>query len=141
VRYPLLVREPVHLRLSIALVAVFLATGIVLEGLYGLRRADWMDDPIRREFLRLGHAHGGLLGLLNLVLAWAMTRLGTPEGWAGRVRTAAWLGAGLVGLGFCGGGLFHGPTDPGPLVLLVPAGALMVLAALVAVAWLRGGQD
>lgn len=131
-------REHVHLRLSIALVAVFLALGLVLEGLYGLRRAQWMDDAIRREFLRLGHAHGGLLGLLNLVLAWAMGRLGTPESWAGRARLAAWLGALLVGLGFAGGGLVHGPTDPGPLVLLAPAGALMVLASLVAVAWLRG---
>ena len=131
-------RERVHLRLSIALVAAFLALGIALEGLYGLRRAEWMDDPIRREFMRLGHAHGGILGLLNLVLAWAMGRLGTPDGWAARIRLAGLAGAGLVGLGFFGGGLFHGPTDPGPLVLLVPAGALMVLAALVAVAFVRG---
>lgn len=134
-------RERVHLRLSIVLVAVFLGFGLVLEGLYGLRRAQWMDDEIRREFLRLGHAHGGLLGLLNLVMAWAMGRLGTPEHWAGRVRVAAWVGAALVGVGFVGGGLFHGPTDPGPLVLLVPAGALMVLAALVAVAWVRGAAE
>jgi hypothetical protein len=131
------VREHVHLRLTIGLIAVFLAFGMGLEGLYGLRPAQWMDDEIQREFLRLGHAHGGLLGVLNLGLAWAIGRLGTPEAWAARARLAAWSGAGLVGLGFMGGGLVHGPTDPGPLVLVVPAGALMVLAALVSVAWLR----
>lgn len=133
--------ERAHLRLTIASIAVFLAFGIVLEGLYGLRRAEWMDDEIRREFWRLGHAHGGLLGVLNLALAWAMGRLATPVAWASRIRLAAWVGAGMVGLGFFGGGLFHGPTDPGPAVLVVPAGAAMVLATLIAVAWLRPARQ
>ena len=53
-----------HLRLSLALAALFLATGLWLEAMIGLRLAGWVDDPLRREFLRLGHAHGGLLALL-----------------------------------------------------------------------------
>ncbi len=122
------------------LVAAFLGIGLLLEALLGLRISGWADDALRRELLRLGHAHGGLLGLLNLGLAWAMERLRTPAVWAGRIRVAALVGAAAVGLGFIGGGLWHGPTDPGPVVLIVPAGALLLLSSVLAVAVLRGGS-
>jgi hypothetical protein len=115
--------------------------GLVLEAMYGLRAQAWMDDDLRREFLRLGHAHGGLLGVLNVALGWAMVRLQTPQEWARRIRVAALGGAVAVGLGFIGAGLWHGPTDPGPLVLVVPAGAMSLLTALVAVAVVRRSED
>ncbi|KIG16439.1 hypothetical protein DB30_04483 [Enhygromyxa salina] len=126
-----------HLRASIALVALFLATGLWLEAMYGLRAEGWIDDPLRREFLRLGHAHGGLLEIVNIALAWALERLNTPAGWARKIRGAALLGAALVGLGFMLGGLLHGPTDPGPPVLAVPAGAMLLLSSLVATALVK----
>lgn len=126
-----------HLRLSLALLAVFLASGLWLEAMIGLRAAGWVDDPLRREFLRLGHAHGGLLAIANVGLAWSIGQLGTPEAWASKIRLAALLGALLVGAGFMAGGLTHGPTDPGPPILVVPAGALLLLSAVVAVALLR----
>jgi peptidoglycan/LPS O-acetylase OafA/YrhL len=131
------VDEHRHLRLSLVQVAVFLAAGLWLEAMYGLRAEGWMDDDLRREFLRLGHAHGALLGVLNLAIAWAMHRLDTPESWARPIRIATLLGALLVGLGFFGGGLWHAPTDPGPLVLVVPAGAMMLLASCLAIAIVR----
>ena len=81
--------QEAHLRGALVLVALFLATGLWLEAMFGLRAEGWIDDPLRREFLRLGHAHGGLLGMLNLGLAWALERLGTPPGWAGKIRGAA----------------------------------------------------
>jgi heme A synthase len=126
-----------HLRASIALVALFLASGLWLEAMYGLRAEGWLDDPLRREFLRLGHAHGGLLGLVNIAIAWALERLNTPPSWARKIRVAALLGAVLVGLGFMLGGLLHGPTDPGPPVLAVPAGAMLLLSSLAAIALLK----
>lgn len=129
-----------HVRASLAVLATFLAMGMWLEALYGLRAEGFHDDEIRREFLRLGHAHGGLLALVNVALGAALFRLGTPEAWASRIRLAAWLGGVLVGGGFVGGGLWHGPTDPGPLVLAVPAGALMLVTALVASALVRPGD-
>lgn len=126
-----------HLRLSIAVVGLFLAMGLWLEAMYGLRAEGWIDDPLRREFLRLGHSHGALLGLVNVALAWGIERLETPAAWAAKIRLAAWIGALLVGVGFVAGGLTHGPTDPGPPILMVPAGALMTLTATVAVALVR----
>lgn len=129
-----------HLRLSLALTALFLASGLWLEAMIGLRLAGWVDDPLRREFLRLGHAHGGILGLLNLGVGLAIERLATPEPWARVIRPAALGGALLVGLGFIVGGVWHGPTDPGLPVLVVPAGALMLLGAVVAAALVRRGD-
>ncbi len=126
-----------HLRAALVVVALFLASGLWLEAMLGLRAQGWIDDPLRREFLRLGHAHGGLLGLLNLGLAWALERLGTPAGWAGKIRWAALLGAIFVGAGFILGGLMHGPTDPGVPILLVPAGAMLLLSSVVATALVR----
>lgn len=131
-------KAELHLRLSLAMLAAFLAAGLALEATLGLRAEGFMADPLRREFLRLGHAHGAILSLVNVALAWAMHRLATPDPWAPRIRIAALVGACGVGLGFCGGGLWHGPTDPGPLVLLAPAGALLLLPALLAVAIVRG---
>lgn len=119
------------------LVALFLATGLALEAVIGLRVQGWVDDALQREFLRLGHAHGGLLALVNLAAAWAMRTLHTPPSWAARIRLALLASPPIVGLGFVGGGLWHGPGDPGPLVLLVPAGALLALGGLCAIAVLR----
>jgi peptidoglycan/LPS O-acetylase OafA/YrhL len=129
-----------HLRWSLALVALFLAMGLWLEAMIGLRAAGWVDDPLRREFLRLGHAHGGVLALLNVGVAWALGQLQTPTQWAGTIRRATLLGALLVGGGFVAGGLTHGPTDPGPPVLVVPAGALMLVGGVVATALVRPGD-
>ena len=126
-----------HLRAALTMLALFLASGLWLEAMYGLRAEGWIDDELRREFLRLGHAHGGLLALVNVALGSALARLATPESWARKIRVAALVGAGLVGVGFMAGGLMHGPTDPGPPILVVPAGAMMMLAALVASALVR----
>lgn len=126
-----------HHRLSLGLLAIFLASGLWLEAMIGLRAAGWVDDPLRREFLRLGHAHGGVLALVNLGIAWSIGQLATPEPWAGKIRAAALVGALLVGAGFMAGGLTHGPTDPGPPILVVPAGALLMLAAVTATALVR----
>jgi len=130
-----------HLRLSLTVTAVFLAMGLWLEAMLGLRAEGWVDDALRREFLRLGHAHGALLGMLNLGLGYALERLRTPPAWATRIRPAALAGAVAVGLGFVGGGLWHGPTDPGPLVLAVPAGAMLLLSCLGAAVLLRPADD
>ncbi len=129
--------ERTHLRASVALVALFLAVGLWLEAALGLRAEGYVDDPLRRQFLRLGHAHGGILALGNLAVAWVMHRLDTPEPWARLVRVALLAGTVCVGVGFALGGLFHGRTDPGPFVLLVPAGAMVWLSALAAVALVR----
>jgi len=126
--------------MSIGLCAIFVASGIWLEAMIGLRVSGWVDHPLQREFLRLGHAHGGILSILNIGLGWGLHRLQTPDGWARRIRLAGLFGAVLVGLGFFVAGLTHGPTDPGPTILIVPAGALLLVMSLAATALVRPGD-
>jgi len=133
--------EERHLRLALATAAGFGVVGILLEVAYGLRIRGFLDDPLRREFLRLGHAHGAILALSNVALGFALVRLRVPEAKARPARTAGWLGGALIGAGFIGGGLWHARSDPGPLVLLVPAGALMYLAALLVACWPGSTHD
>ena len=130
-----------HLRLSTVGLALFLGSGLLIEGALGNRIEFYVNDSIRREFVRLGHAHGGLLCLVNLGLAFVLRELQTPESWARPARWAALLGAFAVGVGFASAGIWHGPTDPGPTVLLVPAGAFALLGALVVAALVRPGDE
>lgn len=131
-----------HLRLGWLCLLVFLAVGICLEALHGLKVAAYLDlqHAVRRHMWTLAHAHGALLGLLHLGLAAtlrAAPALATSrKGQVGaRCLTAA---SALLPLGFFLGGLWHHAGDPGLGVLLVPlGGALLVLAALLILLALR----
>ena len=48
---------------------LWIAFGVLIEGLIGFRIPALVDDPIRRELLRLAHAHGTLLNLVLLIVA------------------------------------------------------------------------
>jgi hypothetical protein len=128
-------------RWSVLGLALFLSSGLLIEGALGNRIEAYVNDDLLREFVRLGHAHGGLLFLVNLGMAVASRELETPDAWARPARWAGLIGAMLVGVGFASAGIWHGPTDPGPTVLLVPAGALALIAALVVVALVRPGDS
>lgn len=129
-----------HVRWSVLGLALFLCSGLLIEGALGNRIQGYVNDALLREFVRLGHAHGGLLLVVNLGMAAAIRELETPEAWARPARWAGLSGAVLVGIGFASAGVWHGPTDPGPTVLLVPAGALALIGALVVVALVRPGD-
>lgn len=120
------------------MLAVFAGAGLVLESLIGLR-TPWLLDvgmETRRVMFRLAHAHGALLGLVNVAFAASVqTGLVTADGaslrWPSRLLAT---GSVCVPLGFALGGVWFLEADPGLGVLLVPIGALAVVAALVSIA-------
>jgi hypothetical protein len=122
---------------------VFLALGLVLEALHGFKVAWYLDvsQGTRRLLFTLGHAHGTLLGLLNLGFA-ASVRL--VPGWETRGRSYAsrLLVAATVLLpgGFIAGGLQVYAGDPGVGIVAVALGGLLGLGAvlLAAVGTMRG---
>lgn len=122
-----------HLRWGWTMLFVFVALGMVLEGLHGFKVGWYLDvgNESRRLMWRLGHAHGTLLSLVNLAFAWTVSRL---DGWAPRRRAVASAGlrAGSVLLpgGFVLGGVWIHGGDPGLGVLLVPIGALALALAV-----------
>ena len=120
---------------------VFLTLGLVLEGLHGFKIPAYLSvgNESRRLTWTLAHAHGTLLGLVNLAFA----SLGAQNlGWAPRRRdvASACLRAATVLLpgGFFLGGVFIHGGDPGLAVVLVPiGGVLLVVAILLAALGLR----
>jgi hypothetical protein len=123
---------------------VFLTLGIVLESLLGLKAAYYLDvrNSVRREMWRLAHTHGTLIALIQIAFALSVGRIPRPAV-AGRLAVVSGcLLAGLVCLpaGFFLGGLWFYEGDPGVGVLLVPAGALMLLVGVGTFLWLLASR-
>jgi hypothetical protein len=121
-----------HIRFGWWLLVVFLTLGLVLEGLHGLKVAFYLDvtNHTRRLMWTLAHAHGALLGLIQIAFA---ASLSYAPFWDSRPRAFAsscLIGAGLLmPLGFFLGGLVVHAGDPSLGILLVPIGAILLLMA------------
>lgn len=122
-----------HRRFGWWALVVFMSAGLVLESLQGFR-VPWLvnvDVETRRTMFRLAHAHGAVLGLVNLALASSL-RGGLAI--TGRTSTMVLAGSVMLPCGFLLGGVWFLEGDPGLGVLLVPIGALLLIVALVDVA-------
>jgi len=87
-----------------------------------------VDNETRRFLWRLAHAHGALLGLVNIAYALsARAWPGLEDRLAGRALLCALL---LVPLGFLLGGVFAHGGDPGLSVGLAAAGGVALLFGL-----------
>ena len=114
-----------------AMIAVFLTFGLVLESFHLVKLPFYLDVRLRRELWTLAHAHGTLLGVVLVAVSLAAPRLlDDPRRWGAASRRLR-LGALLVPAGFLLGGIGAAEGDPSPFILLVPAGALVLLAGLV----------
>jgi hypothetical protein len=122
-----------HLRLGLWALLLFLTLGGVLEALHGFKAGFLLDvgQEARRLSLRLAHAHGALLGLLHVVFGVLLSSRLAPNERSAR-RASACLSAALLLLpgGFLLGALFARGGDPGPGVLLVPAGGALLFAGV-----------
>ena len=112
------------------LLAIALPFGVTLEALHGFKVQAYLASEMRREMWRLAHAHGTLLGMLCLVSA-AIADAHIPEAIRARVLAMIRWGAVLMPLGFFLGGVLNSEGDPSLGILLVPPGALLLIAALV----------
>ena len=138
--------DRLHLRLGWWAVFVFLALGIVLEGMHGLKLGYYLDlaNSTRRHMWTLAHAHGTLLGLVNVAFALSLRAFGSEKsdlgksdpGWQRRASVALLLATLLLPGGFLLGGIVIYGGDPGLGVLLVPVGGFALLYAV----WLTARQ-
>jgi hypothetical protein len=116
---------------------LFLTLGLALETLHGFKIGAYLDPEHRNRRLMwtLAHAHGTLISLVNIVFAAGLVQFGrwTP----GRLRLASFIlidALFLLPTGFFLGGVWHTETDPWLGVLLVPLGAILLLAAVALIA-------
>ena len=126
-----------HFKLGWWSLFTFVCLGITLEGMLAFRVGWYMDvgnNETHRLMLRLGHAHGALLSVLNSVFAASLARLSLParaRALASRCLAAATL---LVPGGFILGGLVTLGPEPGLGIVLLPAGAILLLFGIFQVA-------
>jgi len=121
------------LRAGWLLLAISLPFGVTLEALHGFKVQAYLASDMRREMWRLAHAHGTLLGILCLVSG-LLADAHIAEAVRPRVLAMIRWGAVLMPLGFFLGGVLNSEGDPSLGILLVPAGALLLVVALVRVA-------
>ena len=122
--------EHAALRWGWLLLCVGALGGVVLESLHAFKSAVYLDDSLTRLLLTLAHAHA--VGLALVVLAYAVA--GAP--WVASLR---WPGRAIrfasasIPLGFALGAVGHPEGDPSWPIVLVPIGALALVAGLVRV--------
>lgn len=104
--------------------------GLALEAAHGFKLSVYLDDGLRRTLLRLAHAHGVVLALV--VLGYGAGGAALLENPVSARRAGRLLRAGalLIPLGFALSAVRSSEGDPSLPILLVPAGALLLLAAL-----------
>lgn len=122
-----------HLRVGWLALLAFAALGVALETLHGFKVAAYVNvaNETRRLMWTLAHAHGVLLGLVNIAFAATIRlRLGREPRNA-RLASRCLLAATVaIPAGFSLGGCFIYEGDPGLGILLVPVGGLFLLIAL-----------
>jgi hypothetical protein len=124
-----------HLLVGWTWLLVFLILGTLLEAFHGFKIGWYVDvgNATRRLMWTLAHAHGVLLGLVNLAFALTVhlsPAVSRAHGVASALLVAASV---LLPGGFFLGGLVIHEGDPGLGVFLTPVGALLLAAAVVAI--------
>jgi hypothetical protein len=122
-----------HLRFGWWSLLVFATLGLLLEALHGFKVRAYLDvsNETRRLMWTLAHAHGTLLAVLHVIFGLSVATF--PELSARNLRliSTSLVGASfLLPGGFFLGGIAFYSGDPGLGVLLVPAGAVLLLTAV-----------
>ena len=126
-----------HVRLGWWAVFGFAGLGLALETLHGFKIGAYLDvsNETRRLMWTLAHAHGTLVGVLNVAFGLSILALPALGGSRQRLASQSLVGA-LVLLpgGFFLGGVRFYAGDPGIGVALVPVGAALLLLAVWTIA-------
>jgi hypothetical protein len=121
-----------HITLGLSSLLVYTVVGFGLEALHAFKLQAYLavSNDTRRLMWTLGHAHGTLLGLIDIAVG-GLLRVGLLGG--RRVRAVWWLLAVstvTLPFGFFLGGVAFYSGDPGIGAALIPLGAVALIAAL-----------
>jgi hypothetical protein len=103
----------------------FLLTSLMTKG------SGYMDNPLRQNFFRAGHAHAGVIVILSLVCQILADAAALPNPLLWAVRIGVPLAAILISSGFFFSMLPPTATEPSGAVSLIYAGAVVLALAVV----------
>jgi hypothetical protein len=104
----------------------FLLTSLMTKG------SGYMDNPLRQNFFRAGHAHAGVIVILSLVCQMLADAAVLPSPVLWFVRIGVPLAAILISSGFFFAVLPPDATQAGGAVSLIYVGAVILASAVVA---------
>jgi hypothetical protein len=120
-----------HIRVGLWSLAAFVVLGAALETFHAYKSPFYLDagHETTRLLLRLAHAHGTLLSLVQIVYGVVVN---ARPAVASRIASGALLASlVLIPIGFLLGGTAAHGSDPGLPIALVPPGALALVVGLV----------
>ena len=103
----------------------FLLTSLMNKG------SGYMDNPLRQNFFRAGHAHAGVIVILSLICEMLADGAALPIPLLWLVRIGVPLSAILISSGFFFSVLRPDATQAGGAVSLIYSGALVLAAAVI----------
>jgi hypothetical protein len=103
----------------------FLLTSLMNRG------SGYMDNALRQNFFRAGHAHAGVIVILSLVCQVLADAAVLPGGLNWFVRIGVPLAAIFISAGFFFSVLPPSATQAGPAVRLIYLGAVILAASVV----------
>jgi drug/metabolite transporter superfamily protein YnfA len=95
------------------------------------RAAGYVDNPIRQDLFRAGHAHAGVFLVLSLIVLRYVDEARLSQAWKQFVRSSVPSAAILVPTGFFFSVLSPSATSPNRLIYLSFAGAVLLAAGLI----------
>lgn len=105
--------------------------GAFLLGMLRRSESGYVDNPLRHDLFRAGHAHAGVMVLLALICQILADALFLPAWLIWIARLGAPCAAILMPLGFFLSVAPPGAKQPSPLIYLVYAGALCLAAGVL----------
>jgi drug/metabolite transporter superfamily protein YnfA len=127
--------RPASRRLAGILLVLFptvIYGGVMLLGMIVAQTPGYLDNPVRRDLWRAGHAHGGVLLILSLVVLRYVDEANMPDWMRGAVRTAAPIAAILIPVAYFLSIADPSRRTPNDLIYLAYAGAVVLTLGLFA---------
>src|ERR1700686_4110197 len=95
------------------------------------KRSGYMENPLRQNFFRAGHAHAGVIVILSLVCQMLADAAVLPSPLIWLVRVGVPLSAILISAGFFFSMLPPKATQPNGAVSLIYVGALILAVSVL----------
>lgn len=95
------------------------------------KSSGYMNNPLRQNFFRAGHAHAGVIVILSLVCQVLADASVLPDWLTWAVRVGVPLAAILISAGFFFSMLSPTASQPGQAVSLIYVGAIVLAASVI----------